>query len=111
MKMEVNISRIEDIVGDDNEMKKTLLEMFLRSCDKSIDALDKSLILQGDEAKKAWHDINHDLKGAAYNLGFTDLGDHCKKVENADLSVDEKKKTIAEYRVAREDVSNILKSL
>jgi HPt (histidine-containing phosphotransfer) domain-containing protein len=111
MKMQVNISRIEEIVGDDLDMKKTLLDMFVNSCDKCIGNLKNSLSLPAPAAKKAWHDINHELKGSAYNLGFDDMGDHCAKVENAPLSNEEKQSTINIYLSARNDVEAILKKL
>lgn len=107
--MQVSISRIEEIVGTDQDMKKMLLEMFIKSCDKSITSLQKSLEINDiNLAKKEWHDVNHDLKGASLNLGFTDLANLCASVENADLSITEKHNIIEQYISAREQVSEIL---
>lgn len=111
MKMQVNISRIEEIVGDDVEMKKTLLEMFLNTCDRVITTLQKSLGLSGAEVNKIWAEATHELKGAAMNLGFEELGNHCGKVEKAQLSVEQKNEAINIYKTARDDVKAILKSL
>jgi HPt (histidine-containing phosphotransfer) domain-containing protein len=110
--MQVNISRIEEIVGNDQDMKKTLLEMFVKSCEKSISAMQKSLdIADATLAKKEWHDVNHDLKGASLNLGFTDLAALCASVENSDLNLPEKQNIIEQYISAKNQVSEILKSL
>ena len=111
MEMKVNITRIQEIVGDDSEMTKTLLLMFLNSCDRCIGNLSRSLTLGSEEAQKLWHDVTHELKGAAYNLGFDDLGDYCKKIEKEILSTDEKKKVIGEYIIARDGVEELLKTL
>ena len=112
LNMQVSISRIEEIVGDDKDMKKMLLDMFIKSCVKSISALQKSLeLVDNTLAKKEWHDVNHDLKGASLNLGFVDLAELCASVENADLNLQEKHNIIEQYISAKNQVSEILKSL
>lgn len=111
MKMQVNIARIEEIVGDDTDMKKTLLKMFIDTCDRSIFKLTKSLDIQGLESEKIWEDSSHELKGAALNLGFEDLGKLCQENGKGYLPISKKKTTIVIYEKARADVEELLNGL
>ncbi len=111
MKMQVNISRIEEIVGDDTDMKKMLIKMFIESCGRCIFKLQGSVDNPGPDSEKIWHDVNHELKGAAYNLGFNDLGDLCKKNENTVLTQAEKQAAIDIYENAKSEVEIIESNL
>jgi HPt (histidine-containing phosphotransfer) domain-containing protein len=110
MKMDLNISRIEEIVGDDLDMKKMLINMYIETCKKCITELEKSLTLS-ENAEEIWHNSNHELKGASYNLGFEDLGNYCKKIEKSQFSIDQKLEIIDIYKKAQKSVEDFVKSL
>ena len=107
MKMEVNISRIEEIAGNDTEMKKMLLGMFLDTCNRVISALETAVNESTPEAQKVWKDSVHELKGAALNLGFEELGIYCNEKENADLTSHQKNESITVFKDARDGVKKI----
>ncbi len=111
MKLKVNIGRIEELVGGDIELKKALIKMFLDTFDRSIKTLETNLDMKPATALKLWKETNHELKGAAYNLGFNDLGDYCAEYEAKDLAPEQKLQVIENYKTARKGVKELLKTL
>ncbi len=111
MKLQVNISRIEEIVGDDADLKKTLIGMFLSTCDKTINALQGSLALDATAGNKIWADSCHELKGAAMNLGFEELGEYCKKAEKAEITIEQKKEAIEVFKSSKDSVKVLFDTL
>lgn len=80
--MQVTTSRIDEIAGDDAELKKLLLQLFFATYEKCMKGLEESLSIQDErKADDAWESRTHELKGSAYNLGFNELGDRCKQAE------------------------------
>lgn len=106
--MQVNYSRIKEIAGDDEELIKTLLQLFVDTFEKCIKEMEDSITLIPQEGDQEWQDANHELKGSAYNLGFEELGDYCKKVEFISDNPEEKEKIIAEYKNILGDVMEII---
>lgn len=92
--MQVNYSRIKEIAGDDNELIKTLLELFVDTFKRCIDNMEQSLNLPSSEGDKMWHEVNHELKGSSYNLGFEELGDFCRDNENIEGKIEHKREII-----------------
>lgn len=60
----------------------------METMEKCIKILEQSF--NKEEHKKIWHDEMHELRGSALNLGFSDLGEYCKKHENYEASKEEK---------------------
>ena len=81
--MKIDVSRIESIAGDDKDMIQQLFELFLDSYKNCLNRM-KLAIAETDNSKRAadWHDACHEMKGSAYNLGFTDLGEFTSAAEN-----------------------------
>ncbi len=106
--MQVNIGRIEEIVGTDSDMKKVLLGMFLDTCTRVNATLNNSFSLPAADSEKVWKEAVHELKGAAMNLGFEDLADYCKQIEKNELDINKKKEAISILAAATEDVRKLL---
>ena len=77
--MHINWQRIDEITGDDNELKVTLCDMFLETFDNCLKQMKESLN-EGREADNSFLLANHQLKGSAINIGFEDLHDICEKI-------------------------------
>ncbi len=93
--MQVTTSRIDEIAGDDKELKSLLLQLFTATFEKCLKNLTESLSSE-DEKKstEAWERATHELKGSAYNLGFNELGDRCKNAEYLPFKSKDKDKFI-----------------
>jgi len=110
MQLTVNIERVSEIVGDNVEMKKTLLQLFIDSLNNITTKISEH-IRTASSSQKEWADLTHELKGAAYNLGFNDLGDYCNLLEERTLTLDQKKAALEVYLQANNSVQQILNGL
>ncbi len=80
--MQIVTSRLDEIAGEDKDLKKLLLQLFSATFEKCIFKLENSFTLEDEKKKKnEWHEACHELKGSAYNLGFNELGERCSKAE------------------------------
>ena len=107
MKLEVNKQRMEEIVGNDTETLKLLLGMLIDTFKRTIEKMHTST---GDSAedKKIWHDANHELKGAAMNLGFNELAEFCKIAEQEDRTTEQKKSDIQIYIDCQKQIESLI---
>jgi len=59
--MKVNYERIKEITGDDVEMIKTLISLYIDSFNKNIQDIESALNTPNQNAEKIWHNAIHDL--------------------------------------------------
>lgn len=109
--MQVSTSRIDEIAGDDKELKKLLVQLFSATFDKCLGRLEKSLTLESEKNKtQEWHDATHELKGSALNLGFNELGERCKVAETY-TNDNEKAKFIKILRLISYEISKLVEQI
>lgn len=106
--MKVNYSRIQDIAGDDTDLIKTLLELFVDSFKKCLIDMEECLTLDASEHQKQWYESCHELKGSALNLGFEELGKFCKDIEHIEGKIEHKKEIISRLKDILGDVMDII---
>jgi HPt (histidine-containing phosphotransfer) domain-containing protein len=108
MKLKVNTSRIDEIVGEDKSLKKTLMQLFLETCNRVVMKLETSLFT---DDSKLWKDASHELKGAALNLGFEELSSLCLKMEKTEMDINQKKESVEVLKTVGDSVRDIVSKL
>lgn len=88
--MKINLERLNEITGGDEESNKELLDLFNKTYNSCIARLKLASADDSAIANKLWADTLHELKGATGNIGCNDVYDICKKYEGKKLSPDEK---------------------
>lgn len=74
--MAVDLSRLELITRGNKNLKEELLRLFAETCDRFLKNL------QSGKTQEDFDNALHELKGAAGNLGFSELSELCSKAEN-----------------------------
>ena len=94
----VDLTNLREMTGGDKDLERELFQEFFSSSQKLLDQLHEALTSDNLEA---WRAGAHALKGTAYNLGATPLGDLCKKAqENFDTLGEDKKELLKLMRDA-----------
>lgn len=74
----VDVNHLAMFIGDDEEEKRMVYDMFFRSAEQSL--LDMGAALEKNE-NVVWKKAAHKLKGAAANFGAAPLADLCRGAE------------------------------
>jgi HPt (histidine-containing phosphotransfer) domain-containing protein len=106
--MHIQIDRLKEIAGDDRELIMSLFSLFLESYNKCLERMAFSLKNKAD-GDQIWHDAMHELKGSAYNIGFSDLGDFCTAAEKID-SLEQKEEAIKMLKYQLSEVEDFMEN-
>lgn len=74
----VNLVNLREITGGDFELELSLFEEFISSSNNLVKNLEQALQNKDCES---WRKSAHSLKGVAFNLGATKLGELSKKAQ------------------------------
>ncbi|HXZ68250.1 MAG TPA: Hpt domain-containing protein [Alphaproteobacteria bacterium] len=84
----VDLKNLREMTDGDPEMEKELFAEFISSFENELAQLHAS---QADGASETWRRRAHALKGIAFNLGAMQLGNLCKRAQEAPQSNPETK--------------------
>ncbi|MFC1856323.1 response regulator, partial [Thermodesulfobacteriota bacterium] len=79
----VDISRLKDIVGDDKNILKELVDVFIDDANNHMEAIDSAITLGN---AKILRQEAHSLKGASANMGARELKRYCANLESIGAS-------------------------
>lgn len=74
----VDLTNLRSMTDGDKELEEALFSEFCSSTEASLNAMAAYCV---DGASEPWRAAAHALKGTAYNLGATPLGELCKKAQ------------------------------
>jgi len=78
MKPAVDLTNLNDMIGDDPDLRAELFKEFIKSSEESLAVLRASC----DEAsQEIWRKESHSMKGISLNLGAEALGELCKTAQ------------------------------
>lgn len=75
----VELAALRDITDGNPELEQQLFELFLGTCERCLSEATK--LIESDP-KGLWHDVLHELKGAAANVGAMGMAGLCRNGEN-----------------------------
>ena len=105
-KRAIDTDFLRDVVANDAEFKKELLEIFSENAAKNINKMQAAI---DAEDKDAWYMASHSFKGASASIGAFDLS---KKLEYAqkhpEENAEEKTRTLGEVKAELELVSQFI---
>ena len=78
----IDLTYLRQITDGDEEIEKELFALFIKSCDRLVQAMELAL---DKEDEQAWSDHAHELKGVCSNMGAQPMQELCKKAEVHDF--------------------------
>lgn len=105
----VDLTNLRTMTDGDVEMERELFQEFFTSCESNILQLAHSI---RDKNLESWRAHAHAIKGVAYNLGATRLGDLCKHAqENPEQGSAEKLAALEEIQASYQAVKQFLEKV
>lgn len=107
----VDLTNLREMTDGDKELEQELFAEFFNSSASAIETLGQHC---ADGESKPWYSAAHALKGSAYNLGATQLGDLCKKAQESHAASKMEKQQMCdgikqEYEKVRQYLSGLYK--
>jgi len=78
MKPAVDLTNLNDMIGDDSNLRAELFKEFIKSSEESLAILHASC---HEAAQETWRKESHSMKGISLNLGAEALGELCKMAQ------------------------------
>jgi len=88
----VNLEKLRQLSDNDMEDAQKLLNLFFDTTCRTLKILENNV---EENQEEEWNSALHELKGAAYSLGFFALGDLCEKAEQHPVLTSDTKQIIA----------------
>lgn len=104
----VDLSHLRAFTGDDRDMEKEFIRVFIEQSDVNVRDLEKSQAEQGQG--KIWQEAAHMFKGAAAGIGAEGLRALCDQAQHLDISaVQERPRLFEQIKTEYENVKDYLK--
>jgi len=104
----VDLTNLRTMTDGDKDMELALFEEFYSSSEEAINKMASNC---ADGQNETWRATAHALKGSAYNIGATALGDFCKHAqENPAASGSDKQALLEKIKAEYTAVKAYLKT-